>query len=115
MRVQKPIRNILKKPRCTSNLRKLHSAPDHPRQGVLVDERFGDLLPQQTTGVYFLLEVHTQEPGLTPHEIVEVADTEPPAMGMPDEAVELEEVFAVREEPHNYNHNYDSDVDMQDG
>ncbi|CAR24006.1 KLTH0F05478p [Lachancea thermotolerans CBS 6340] len=51
--------------------RQMHYAPEQPRQGVLVDERFGDVLPQQPAGVFFLVEVHTDSPGLTPHEIVE--------------------------------------------
>ncbi|SCU99701.1 LAME_0G04940g1_1 [Lachancea meyersii CBS 8951] len=113
MRIQKPARN-LKRVRAPGNFRKLHSvSPDHPRQGVLVDEMYGDLLPQQPTGVYFLLEVHTREPGLTPHEIVEVADHEPAANVTVD--VELEEVLPFHENPHGGEQPpHDDDIEMQD-
>ncbi|SCV03575.1 LANO_0G04962g1_1 [Lachancea nothofagi CBS 11611] len=105
MRIQKPTRN-LRKVKSNANLRKMHSIPDHPRQGVLVDESFGDLLQQRATGVYFLLEVNTHEPGLTPHEIIEAPEPEPTTVNNVSE-VELEEIVASHDD-------HDSDIEMQD-
>ncbi|CEP64472.1 uncharacterized protein LALA0_S11e04940g [Lachancea lanzarotensis] len=118
MRIQKPARN-LKKSRNLGNFRKMHSvSTDHPRQGVLVDEMYSDLLPQQPTGVYFLLEVHTQETGLTPHEIVEVADeNQDPAVNVHAD-VEVEEILSPGErtyDDHNRAHRDDEDIEMHDG
>ncbi|SCU96222.1 LAFA_0G05050g1_1 [Lachancea sp. 'fantastica'] len=116
MRIQKPAR-YMKNSRNLGNFRKMHSvSSDHPRQGVLVDEMYGDLLPQQPTGVYFLLEVHTQEAGLTPHEIVEVADQEPAVNVHAD--VEVEEIIPARENSygdHDRTHHDDEDIEMHDG
>lgn len=49
----------------------MHSVPEEPRQGVFIDERFGDTLPQAPRGVFFLVEVYTDEPGMRPHEVQE--------------------------------------------
>ncbi|SCV01801.1 LAMI_0G13828g1_1 [Lachancea mirantina] len=92
MRIQKPVR--------LGKRRKMHAAPEHPRQGVLIDERFGNDLPQAPQGVFFLVEVYTEEAGISPNTVQE-----------PDEerrvetsGVQIEEISSVEE----------NDVEMTD-
>lgn len=86
------------------------SAREQPRQGIVVDERFGESLPQQPAGIYFLVEVDSDRVGLAPHEVQEPGSEFEVAAGpgvTSSVEIEVQEVLATHDDE-------DSDVEMYD-